>query len=117
MGATWLNSHLGIKVETILDDLTLKTVPQLEKPPRRVVHLPGTTGAWRCDTRPPWDSGGGIKVTHGGGALASSKNERRKKKKKEEKRRMTECENTKKRSISSCTDPAGDHGAHRRDEQ
>ena len=30
---------------------------------------------------------------------------------------MTECENTKKRMISSCTDLAGDHEAHRWDEQ
>ena len=29
---------------------------------------------------------------------------------------MTECENTKKRMISSCTNLAGDHGAHWRDE-
>ena len=39
-----------------------------------------------------------------------------KEKKKEKKRRMTECKNIKKRTISSCMDLVGDHGAQQRDE-
>ena len=80
------------------------------------MHGTATRGRHGEDDGGGGGGGSGVEVAHGGGALASSKNERRNKKKKEKKGSMTKCENTKNKMISSCTNLAGDHETHQRDE-